>query len=106
MLNRVAVSGGTYIDWVEVQYDHQQYTMPYAPIYCGGLSKELEFQEVVSNTVSQGASGEQPLGTLAGRGVLGRKHKGGQITVKCNEPSVIMGIISLTPRIDYSQGND
>jgi len=33
------------------------------------------------------------------------KHKGGQVTIKVDEPSYIIGIISLTPRIDYSQGN-
>ena len=33
------------------------------------------------------------------------KHKGGHVTVKVDEPSYIIGIISLTPRIDYSQGN-
>ena len=46
-----------------------------------------------------------PLGTLAGRGVMTDKHKGGYIDVKIDEPSIIMGIISLTPRIAYSQGN-
>ena len=34
------------------------------------------------------------------------KHKGGLINIKVNEPSIIMGIVSLTPRIEYSQGND
>jgi hypothetical protein len=33
------------------------------------------------------------------------KKKGGNIRVKVDEPSYIMGIISLTPRVDYSQGN-
>ena len=70
-------------------------------MYAGGLIKELVFQEVVSNA----ASGEQPLGTLAGRGRFNGHHKGGQITIKVDEPSYIMGIISITPRIDYSQGN-
>ena len=36
---------------------------------------------------------------------MGGKHKGGQVTVKVKEPSYIMGIVSITPRIDYSQGN-
>ena len=31
---------------------------------------------------------------------------GGRITVKVTEPSYIIGIVSLTPKIDYSQGND
>ena len=56
--------------------------------------------------VSNSQSANEPLGTLAGKGVMGSKHKGGQIIVKCNEPCYVMGIVSLTPRIDCSQGND
>ena len=33
------------------------------------------------------------------------KHKGGKIRIKTDEHSYIMGIVSLTPRLDYSQGN-
>ena len=47
-----------------------------------------------------------PLGTLAGRGTLSQKHKGGKSIIRVNEPCYIMGIVSITPRIDYSQGND
>ena len=36
---------------------------------------------------------------------MGSKHKGGKITARIDEPCYIMGIVSLTPRIDYSQGN-
>jgi hypothetical protein len=101
MLNRIAVSGGTYDDWIDAAYSHEHYTKCETPMYHGGLSKELVFQQ----TVSLAATNNQPLGTLAGRGALGDKHKGGKITIKCNEPSYIIGIVSLTPRIDYSQGN-
>ena len=34
------------------------------------------------------------------------KHKGGYIDVRITEPSYLLGIFSLTPRVDYSQGND
>src|SRR5690606_13889217 len=47
----------------------------------------------------------EPLGTLAGRGIMAGKSKGGKINIRVDEPSYIMGIVSLTPRIDYSQGN-
>ena len=47
-----------------------------------------------------------PLGTLAGRGRLTGKHKGGKIEITVNEPAYIMGIVSITPRVDYSQGNE
>ena len=55
--------------------------------------------------IAQTATEDQPLATLAGRGSITNK-KGGSIYIKCDEPCYIMGIVSLTPRIDYSQGND
>ena len=106
MLNRIAVSGGTYDDWMEAVYDHDGIRKAETPMYMGGLSKEIVFQEVVSTAASSLESGQQDLGTLAGRGVLSNKHKGGYIEIKVSEPSVIMGIVSITPRIDYYQGND
>lgn len=101
MLNRIAVSGGTYDDWLDAVYTHERYTRASTPMYMGGLSKELVFEEVVSNS----AGPEEPLGTLAGRGRLAKKHKGGKVTIKIDEPSYLIGLISLTPRVDYSQGN-
>lgn len=103
MLNRIAVSGGTYDDWLDVTYTHERVKQVENPIYMGGMMQELVFQEVVSNASS--ADNFQPLGTLAGRGVLRNKKKGGTVKVRINEPSYIIGIVSLTPRIDYSQGN-
>ena len=105
MLNRIAVSGGTYDDWQEVTYDHAGINRAESAIYHGGLSKELVFQEVVSNSQATGDGDTQPLGTLAGKGVMGGKKKGGKVTIKVREISYIIGIISLTPRVDYSQGN-
>ena len=103
MLNRINMSGGTYADWLDAVWDHDGFKQMDNPVYLGGLSKELIFQEVVSNAAAPDQS--QPLGTLAGRGTLGKKHKGGQVRVRVDEPSYIMGIVSITPRIDYSQGN-
>ena len=71
------------------------------PMYEGGLSTEIEFQEVVSNS----ASSDEPLGTLAGRGINTQK-KGGKLHIKIHEPCYIIGIASITPRVDYCQGND
>jgi len=101
MLNRIAISGGTYDDWLDAVYTHQRNRSVENPMYLGGLIRNLVFQEVVSNA----ATTDAPLGTLAGRGKVGQKDKGGHITAKVDEPSYIMGIISLTPNIDYSQGN-
>ncbi|AXH74973.1 MAG: major capsid protein [Microviridae sp.] len=101
MLNRVALSGGTYDDWLDVIYTHDRQRGFENPMYLGGLIKNLVFEEIISQTKTQ----DQPLGTLAGRGRIGSKHKGGKIVCKVDEPSYIIGIISLTPHVDYSQGN-
>ena len=106
MLNRIALSGGTYDDWLDAVYTHDRQRSSENPIYLGGAIRELVFQEVVSNASAETTNGtNQPLGTLAGKGRLSGDKKGGKIIAKIDEPSYIMGIISLTPRIDYSQGN-
>jgi hypothetical protein len=106
MLNRIAVSGGSYDDWLEAVYDANSYRKAETPMYMGGLSKEIIFQEVVSSTAATTGSGEQSLGALGGRGTMANKHKGGSMTIHVDEPSIIMGIVSITPRVDYYQGND
>lgn len=106
MLNRIAISGGSYDDWLDAVYTHERAKSVESPIYMGSLIKELGFEEVISNARSESTTeGTQPLGELAGRGRLTGKHKGGKIRIKVDEPSYIMGIVSLTPRVDYSQGN-
>lgn len=105
MLNRIALSGGTYDDYLDAVYTHKRKSNTESPVYHGSLIKELVFQEVISNAEA-GSNGEQPLGTLAGKGRLTQKHKGGKMMIKVDEPSYIMGLVSLTPRISYSQGNN
>lgn len=103
MLNRIVVSGGTYRDWLETVYTGSNYfERCETPIFEGGTSQEIVFQEVVSNSASE----DEPLGTLAGRGVTTGKQRGGHIKIKVTEPGYIMCISSITPRIDYSQGNE
>lgn len=101
MLNRIAVSGGTYKDWIETVYTTDYYFRAETPVYEGGASATIDFEEVVSKS----ATAEEPLGTLAGRGFESEK-RGGQIKISINEPSYILGIVSITPYVDYSQGND
>lgn len=101
-LNRIAVSGGTYRDWLETVYTGGNYMERCeTPMFEGGVSQEIVFQEIISNSASQ----EEPLGTLAGRGVTTGRQKGGHIRIKVTEPCYIMCICSITPRIDYGQGN-
>lgn len=101
MLNRVAITDGTYQAWREATYGIRSATLPESPIFCGGMQSEIAFDEIVSNA----ATDEEPLGTLAGRGIATMYKSGRDLKVKCTEPSMIMALGSITPRIDYSQGN-
>ena len=101
MLNRIAVSDGSYNAWIQTVYTSGGLNHVETPIYLGGSSLEIEFQEVINNSGTE----EQPLGTLAGRGVA-TNHKGGNIIFKADEPGYIFCISSITPRVDYFQGND
>lgn len=104
MLTAIAVAGGTYQDWQHAVYGDAPKTYE-IPMYCGSMSAEIGFDEVVSAAAAKNATGQnQPLGTLAGKGKMISK-KGGNIEIKVNEPCFVMAIASLTPRIDYSQGN-
>lgn len=101
MLNRVAITDGTYQAWREATYGIRSTTLPESPIFCGGMQSEIAFDEIVSNA----ATDEEPLGTLAGRGVATMYKSGRGLKIKCTEPSMIIALGSITPRIDYSQGN-
>ena len=100
MMNRIAVSGGSYRDWIETVYTSNYIERAETPVYMGGMSDEIIFQEVIS----QSGSEQEPLGSLAGRGKLANSKKGGYLKIKVEEPSYIIGIVSITPRVDYSQG--
>jgi len=101
MENRVALSGGTYEDWIDAVYTHERARSAEMPEFIGGYQDYISFEEVVSNS----ATADQPLGTLAGRGTLAGAKKGGRIVVRASEHSYLMIIASITPQIDYSQGN-
>lgn len=101
MLNRIAVSDGSYRSYIETVYDTEFYMQATTPIYHGGMIQDLVFQEVVSTAATEG----KPLGELAGRGTLTRDKKGGYVSFRTNEHSMVMILMSITPKIDYSQGN-
>jgi hypothetical protein len=105
MLNRIAISGGSYKDWIETVYTTDYYFRAETPVYEGGMSTTIDFEAVVSNSASTASGVEEPLGSLAGRG-FNQGKKGGKLVIKCNEPCYIIGIASITPNVDYSQGND
>lgn len=101
MLNRIAVSDGSYNAWIQTVFTAGGLNHIETPLYLGGSSLEIEFQEVISNS----ATADEPLGSYAGRGVATNK-KGGHIRFKADEPGYIMCITSITPRVDYYQGHD
>lgn len=104
MLNRIAVSGGTYRDWLETVYTAGRYLdRPETPIFQGGMSQMIEFDEVVATT---GNAEGQALGELAGRGYARQPNTSGRLHFQVEEPGYVMGIAVITPMVDYSQGND
>lgn len=104
LLNRIVLNGGSYKDWQEAVYAHRGTGELEIPEYCGGASSEIVFDEVISTAETTGGAYEQPLGTLGGRGKqVGIKKN--LIKIQANEPCFIIGIASITPRLDYSQGN-
>ncbi len=103
LFNRIAVSGGTYNDWRDAVYADGKRLIE-SPIYCGGMSAEIGFEEVVGTAQTDSNGNTNHLGSLAGKGTQMDK-KGGYLEIKCDEPCIIMGIASITPRLMYSNGN-
>ena len=107
MLNRIAVSGGTYRDWLETVYTAGKYLdRPETPVFIGGMTQYIEFDEVISKSATETEYGSQPLGDIAAIGRGGKPVNNGHIHYQCEEPGYIMGLMAITPMIDYSQGND
>lgn len=104
MLNRIAVSGGTYRDWLETVYTAGRYLdRPETPVFQGGMSQTIEFDEVVATT---GNTEGQVLGELAGRGYARQPNTSGRLHFQVEEPGYVIGLVAITPMVDYSQGND
>lgn len=107
MLNRIAVAGGTYRDWLETVYTAGKYLdRPETPVFIGGMTQYIEFDEVISKSATETEYGSQPLGDIAAIGRGGKPVNNGHIHYQCEEPGYIMGLMAITPIIDYSQGND
>lgn len=107
MLNRIAVSGGTYRDWLETVYTAGKYLdRPETPVFIGGMTQYIEFDEVISKSATETKYGSQPLGDIAAIGRGGKPLNNGHIHYQCEEPGYIIGLMAITPMIDYSQGND
>ena len=79
---------------------------PETPVFIGGMTQYIEFDEVISKSATETAYGNQPLGDIAAIGRGGKPTNSGHIHYQCEEPGYIMGLMAITPMIDYSQGND
>lgn len=108
MMNKIAISDGSYDAWQTAVYGVEGKVITESPIYCGGYSAEIGFDEVVSSAATYEDGAEEPLGSLAGRGATQMQtRKGGRgIKIKCDEASLIMVLVSFTPRNSYSQYQD
>lgn len=100
--NRLAASNGTYKDWIEVGYTQDYGLRTETPLYEGGYSDTIIFESVVNVAQTE----YSPLGELGGKGKLAGNKKGGKLHINVDEPSYIIGIVSITPYIDYCEGND
>lgn len=100
--NRLAASNGTYKDWIEVGYTQNYGLRTETPLYEGGMSDTIVFESVVNTAATE----KNPLGEIGGRGKLMGNKKGGKLHINVDEPSYIMGIVSITPYVDYCEGND
>ena len=105
LLNRIVVSGNTYQAWEDAVYTESAQRHIESPMYIGGMSSEVMFEEIIQSAPGEVDGEETRLGTLGGRGKL-VSFKGGHISVYAEEASYIIGIASLTPRICYTQGNE
>lgn len=53
MLNRVAVSGGTYEEWQDAVYTQSPRRHIESPVYLGGMSSEIVFEEIVQTAPAE-----------------------------------------------------
>lgn len=98
--NDIVARGGSYQDWLVAVDGIESHTAPEMPVYRGGASCTIAFNEVVSSSEYS----DQPLGTLGGQGVVQGK-KGGHIKFKAEDNGIVLGVVWIIPHIDYYQGN-
>ena len=61
---------------------------------------------MISKSATETEFGKQPLGDIAAIGRGGKPLNNGHVHYQCEEPGYIMGLMAITPMVDYSQGND
>lgn len=99
---RIGITDGTLEEWRELTYGQKAVGKSLKPVYEGGLTKEIVFDQIVSTA----STADEPLGSIASRGQFGSKHKGGYVQIEGDEEKLVMVLAKITPRIVYNQGND
>ena len=56
MLNKIAIAGGTYEDWLNTMFTNSYHKNTEIPVYIGGMSQEIVFQEILSNSATSNLS--------------------------------------------------
>lgn len=97
MLLKTLFSGGRYSDWNKAQHGVSLKFAAEVPQFIGSCSTELTFEDVVQT--SDSGSEDRPLGTLGGRGVGGFANR--RFKHFFREHSMLIGIFSIIPRVDY-----
>lgn len=101
-LNRIQLAGNSVSDWEEASWGIKTDKKSIMPIFEGAMHVKINFDPVIS----QSADETKPLGTLASTGSFDwNSQKGGKISIKVEEHSMLMIIASIVPLPDYNQGN-
>jgi len=76
------------------------------PEYCGGSKSPVIISEVLQTSASGSDVfvSDTPQGNMSGHGITANRTMAA--TYKCEEPGIIMGIMSVMPRSAYQQGID
>lgn len=97
---RLALTDGSYNSLVRAMFGHNPRWHNHEPIYCGGTTQPIVFNEVVNTAESADA----PLGDIAGRAISASNHD--VIHVHSDDYGCFMTVIVITPDEYYSQGVD
>lgn len=101
VFERLARCGSRYTEYLRANFDTSPSdgTLQRA-VYLGGFSQPIVTTEIAQNA----ADGENPVGTLRGKGISDSGGFASPYFVK--EFGIIMGILSVMPEINYTQGID
>lgn len=95
------IQAGDYNQFIYAHFKHNPKVDTHEPIYIGGSSDIIYFNDVVQT--SQGTA-ESPLGASAGNGAIQGRANIGRFT--CSDYGYIMGVMIIQPETVYADGMD